>query len=334
MDKDIQERDAFIERMLERDEKKTKHKDKPSNGLTASQIQELATRGSISSSNKDKKVVDSLRELSRQQYLEKREEKEIKLLEMSMKDEEYLFEGIELTKEEKRRLEVNKNIISMAKDKHRFNYKDDGYKMPDAYEDAETGRINKRKRDGVLTARYEAEEVLKSEQEIWEEDQVHKSLLKFGAKESKQQQQQKEYDYVFEDQIDFISTDIMKNTSKLKHKKDSAQISTEDDSNSKHALTSKTEEEEVVDVSDLTPHEKILLGRRKLPVYSYREEFLQAVRENKVLIVVGETGSGKTTQIPQYLYEDGWSKIGKIGCTQPRRVAAMSVGKHLIMFVI
>lgn len=44
---------------------------------------------------------------------------------------------------------------------------------------------------------------------------------------------------------------------------------------------------------------------------------------------MGETGSGKTTQIPQYLHEAGFSKKGKIGCTQPRRVAAMSVAKRV-----
>jgi pre-mRNA-splicing factor ATP-dependent RNA helicase DHX16 len=79
----------------------------------------------------------------------------------------------------------------------------------------------------------------------------------------------------------------------------------------------------------LTEHELILEGRKKLPVYTYRDEFLAAVRSNKVLIVVGETGSGKTTQIPQYLHEAGWSQLGKIGCTQPRRVAAMSVAARV-----
>src|SRR3546814_9770008 len=69
--------------------------------------------------------------------------------------------------------------------------------------------------------------------------------------------------------------------------------------------------------------------RRKLPVYPYRDECLAAVRDTQVLIVVGETGSVKTTQIPQYLHEAGWSKIGKIGCTQPRRVAAMSVAARV-----
>ena len=44
---------------------------------------------------------------------------------------------------------------------------------------------------------------------------------------------------------------------------------------------------------------------------------------------MGETGSGKTTQIPQYLHEAGYSKLGKIGCTQPRRVAAMSVAARV-----
>lgn len=48
-----------------------------------------------------------------------------------------------------------------------------------------------------------------------------------------------------------------------------------------------------------------------------------------VIIVVGETGSGKTTQLTQYLYEDGYCEHGLIGCTQPRRVAAMSVAKRV-----
>lgn len=47
------------------------------------------------------------------------------------------------------------------------------------------------------------------------------------------------------------------------------------------------------------------------------------------MIVVGETGSGKTTQITQYLAEAGYTSRGKIGCTQPRRVAAMSVAKRV-----
>jgi pre-mRNA-splicing factor ATP-dependent RNA helicase DHX38/PRP16 len=58
-------------------------------------------------------------------------------------------------------------------------------------------------------------------------------------------------------------------------------------------------------------------------------QLLNVIRENNVVIVVGETGSGKTTQLTQYLHEDGYSKYGMIGCTQPRRVAAMSVAKRV-----
>lgn len=74
--------------------------------------------------------------------------------------------------------------------------------------------------------------------------------------------------------------------------------------------------------------------RKSLPVYQFQSKFLSAIEQNNVLIVVGETGSGKTTQLPQYLHEAGYSK-GKngesliIACTQPRRVAAMSVSARV-----
>lgn len=69
--------------------------------------------------------------------------------------------------------------------------------------------------------------------------------------------------------------------------------------------------------------------RESLPVYKFRKELLDAVRENQLMIVVGDTGSGKTTQLTQYLAEGGFANDGMIGCTQPRRVAAMSVAKRV-----
>ena len=69
--------------------------------------------------------------------------------------------------------------------------------------------------------------------------------------------------------------------------------------------------------------------RKYLPIYAAREELLRLIRQNRVIIIVGETGSGKTTQLTQYLYEEGMSQFGMIGCTQPRRVAAMSVAKRV-----
>ncbi|KAL8271108.1 hypothetical protein Esti_004962 [Eimeria stiedai] len=99
--------------------------------------------------------------------------------------------------------------------------------------------------------------------------------------------------------------------------------------------------------------------RESLPVFTVRSEFLAICREHRVIVVVGETGSGKTTQLTQYLLEEGYARPpaaatattaaapvaaeadptaaaaagltsgGIIGCTQPRRVAAVSVAKRV-----
>ena len=73
----------------------------------------------------------------------------------------------------------------------------------------------------------------------------------------------------------------------------------------------------------------ILDQRQSLPMFRLKEQLLKAVNDNQVLVVIGETGSGKTTQITQYLAEFGYTSRGRIACTQPRRVAAMSVAKRV-----
>lgn len=67
----------------------------------------------------------------------------------------------------------------------------------------------------------------------------------------------------------------------------------------------------------------------ELPVMLHRKQLMDLVKHNQVVIVAGETGSGKTTKIPQFLYEDGYAQNGKIACTQPRRIAAMSVATRV-----
>ncbi|CAG8511823.1 10163_t:CDS:10 [Paraglomus occultum] len=75
----------------------------------------------------------------------------------------------------------------------------------------------------------------------------------------------------------------------------------------------------------------ILQKRRQLPVFEQRENFLQMVHSNQFIVVVGETGTGKTTQIPQYLLYDLLPHLSQrlIACTQPRRVAATSVAQRV-----
>ena len=75
---------------------------------------------------------------------------------------------------------------------------------------------------------------------------------------------------------------------------------------------------------------KILETRVKLPAYDSKDKLLSLLEEYQVVILVGETGSGKTTQIPQFLIEAGYAdKHRAIACTQPRRVAAMSVARRV-----
>lgn len=73
--------------------------------------------------------------------------------------------------------------------------------------------------------------------------------------------------------------------------------------------------------------------RESLPVFSMRTQLIEAIELNQFLVIVGETGSGKTTQIVQYIYEEALNVVGGtekiIGCTQPRRVAAVSVAKRV-----
>ncbi|XP_004690689.1 PREDICTED: probable ATP-dependent RNA helicase DHX37 [Condylura cristata] len=70
--------------------------------------------------------------------------------------------------------------------------------------------------------------------------------------------------------------------------------------------------------------------RLKLPILSEEQVIMEAVAEHPVVIVCGETGSGKTTQVPQFLYEAGYSSEDSIiGVTEPRRVAAMAMSQRV-----
>ncbi|GMM57962.1 DEAH-box ATP-dependent RNA helicase [Maudiozyma humilis] len=75
----------------------------------------------------------------------------------------------------------------------------------------------------------------------------------------------------------------------------------------------------------------ILKVRRELPVHAQRAEFLRLYQENQIMVFVGETGSGKTTQIPQFVLFDEMPHLENtmVACTQPRRVAAMSVAQRV-----
>ncbi|XP_067015411.2 probable ATP-dependent RNA helicase kurz [Anabrus simplex] len=71
-------------------------------------------------------------------------------------------------------------------------------------------------------------------------------------------------------------------------------------------------------------------ARLKLPILAEEQAIMEAIAENDVVVIAGETGSGKTTQLPQFLYEAGYaSKKQIIGVTEPRRVAAVSMSRRV-----
>ena len=70
--------------------------------------------------------------------------------------------------------------------------------------------------------------------------------------------------------------------------------------------------------------------RLKLPIYAEEQKIMETILNHPVTLICGETGSGKTTQVPQFLYEAGFgADCGLIGVTQPRRIAAMSMSRRV-----
>ena len=68
---------------------------------------------------------------------------------------------------------------------------------------------------------------------------------------------------------------------------------------------------------------------KSLPILGKKEEIVSLIERNQVVVIAGETGSGKTTQIPKMCLESGRGREGKIGCTQPRRIAATSIARYV-----
>lgn len=79
-----------------------------------------------------------------------------------------------------------------------------------------------------------------------------------------------------------------------------------------------------------TRYQTLYKKRITLPVFEYQADFMRLLSQHQCIVLVGETGSGKTTQIPQWCVDFAVSKGRKgVSCTQPRRVAAMSVAQRV-----
>ncbi|GJJ74976.1 pre-mRNA-splicing factor ATP-dependent RNA helicase DHX16 [Entomortierella parvispora] len=301
-ERDIRERDEFENRLRNKDDGKTKK-------LVEDRSSKSDSRRNLADDPEARRAaVSSLRERARQEYLGKREEIQIEKLRLKIRDEEQLFDASELTKKEREDLEYKKELLRLAEERMSIKDTYDGYHMPEDYI-TEKGKMDSKKKHDALYKRYEEEpgKEFISEQDQWEQQQVKATRQHSTRKSDIKEGAEMEYEYVFDDQnIDFI----------IEKQQETKEREAEE-------LVERIEELERKDMS-------IKQVRESLPIYQYRQELLDAIEEHQVLIIVGETGSGKTTQLPQYLYEAGYTKKGmKIGCTQPRRVAAMSVAARV-----
>ncbi|XP_030053244.1 pre-mRNA-splicing factor ATP-dependent RNA helicase DHX16 [Microcaecilia unicolor] len=298
--RDLEERDAFAERVKQKDKERTRNIVERSDRKA---YEEAQKRLKLAEEDR-KKMVPELRKKSRRDYLSKREKDKLEDLEAEIADEEYLFAEQDLTEKEQRNLEYRKKVRDLANDYKKAGdqekmEKSNRYYMP---EETRRKKIPDRYEEPVSDEKFAP----RDEQKRWEEDHMGAAVLRFGARDAHQRNKQKEYDYVMEEDemIQFVTSVQMKGT---------------------------VEKEEQPEISEAEKKRlSIQEVRRSLPVFPYRADLLAAIAEHQILIIEGETGSGKTTQIPQYLHEEGYTKNGsKIGCTQPRRVAAMSVAARV-----
>ncbi|KAF2902571.1 hypothetical protein ILUMI_03619 [Ignelater luminosus] len=288
--KDIKERDEFAERLKKRDEAKIRNIVQASDKRAYT---EAAKRLKLENEDKDK-MIPKLRVESRRKYLEKRKEDKVAELEADIVDDEYLFEEDTLTSRERKEREYKKTLLKLAQEHEKARELEhvQRYHMP---QDLGKGS----KADYVEVD--ELEKVPHSEQKKWEQEQMASAQFSFGAKTSKTD----EYELLLDDQIEFIQA---------------LHLPGDKDKDKKEPELTETQKKKL-DIEET---------KKSLPIYPFRDDIIQAVRDHQVLIIEGETGSGKTTQIPQYLHEAGFTADDKrIGCTQPRRVAAMSVAARV-----
>ncbi|KAG8957318.1 hypothetical protein FRC03_010273 [Tulasnella sp. 419] len=308
--KDLKERDAFAERIKERDKERTKKVVEDRSSKKSGAAAEAAERRRLADDSVARaSAMPDLRTRSRQQYLTKRELQQIELLRQEIADDEALFSGMKITKREQKELERKKEVLRLAEERMRIDDKYDGYMLPEDYI-TEQGKIDRKKKESVLYQRYEEQktgENFVTDVDQWEQSQTKNSTFKSGALDKEALVD--DYDYVFDESqtIKFVMENRMNAGLSAKEAELNAMI--------------EAAEKRAQSIDDT---------RKSLPIYQYREELLEAISKHQVLIVVAETGSGKTTQLPQYLHEAGYTANGqKVGCTQPRRVAAMSVAARV-----
>lgn len=296
---DREERDKLDHKLKRREAEMTKRlasREKPR------EFYEIAKKMKLDPDKDGEKVWDAIRQSSRKEYLNSRATKQLVLLEEELRDEKNLFNDTHLTRKERKELEHKETILRTTKshiEAAEKAKKIQQYVMPNT-------------RDPEYVEKEEDDGEGNSASKKWEE-------TKFGeANYTKSKSKTQE--------LDVLDLDLI----------------LQDEEFIERVKRGDTFEDEIVDERKLQKEarekarKQIREQRRSLPVYEHKHHLLQAVKENQIIIIQGETGCGKTTQIPQYLHEAGYTKtemkhgeVKMVGCTQPRRVAAMSVAARV-----
>lgn len=310
--RDLKERDEFAKRLAKKDDQNSK---KFVEDRSSTKDSDAARRRALAEDAKAREAaMPDLRLRSRQEYLKKREAERLALLRKQVAEEAAeLRENPNLTRREKEEFAKNREVLRLAEERLRIDDHRDGYMLPEDYI-TEKGKIDRKRKEEALYKRYvdrdeRGQERFVTEHEEWEMEQTAKAKAQITRAEIVDEG---EYEYVFDDaqKINFIMDSKLEGDRKPMSKEQRLLAEQIDAAEKKAATIEET--------------------RKSLPIYQFRDQLLQAVADHQIIIIVGETGSGKTTQIPQYLHEAGYTKDGlKIGCTQPRRVAAMSVAARV-----
>ncbi|KLJ10030.1 adenosinetriphosphatase [Blastomyces silverae] len=310
--RDLKERDEFAKRLAKRNDSKSK---KIVEDRSSTKDSDAARRRALAEDAAARSAaMPDLRLRSRQEYLKKREAERLALLRKQVAEETAeLRDNPNLTRREKDEFTKNREVLRLAEERLRIDDYRDGYALPEDYI-TEKGKIDRKRKEEALYKRYvdrdeHGHERFVTEHEEWENEQTAKAKAQIHKAEFVDEG---DYEYVFDDaqKINFIMDSKLEGDRKPLTKEQLLFQQKLDAAEQKAASIEET--------------------RKSLPIYRFKEEIIQAVAEHQIIIIVGETGSGKTTQIPQYLHEAGYTKGGmKIGCTQPRRVAAMSVAARV-----
>lgn len=300
---DRERRDKLDERIRHRESESTR---KLASRKDSRQINELAKKLKLDPNQDQEKLMNEIRNKSRVTYLQSRVAKKLDIYEADLLDEKSLFSDVNLTKKEREDIEYQEKILTITKSTIKAGEEARRVKQYLLPESQELDEVEPDEEDNETNA----------EQKRWERMKFEEANLKLGpAKTTRipRDNDISDFDLLLQD-TDFIE----------------------------RVKRGDTFEDDIIDFRKIEKQERDRVRqqleeqRKNLPVYKRKDELLQAIAENQIVIVQGATGCGKTTQMPQYLHEAGYTKtemkhgeVKMVGCTQPRRVAAMSVAARV-----